>query len=928
MWYTLFPATIANRPATSSNPLTLPFKKTDFFLTRHLRILHRSLLQLMRPVRNQHLCKKPPTRRQQLKVLITAMLLLFAVCCISHKVYANSTDSGSRYQLDIPAAKVQEALARLAEQTGHQLLFAYGVVGTQQSSAVQGQHTVNSALHHMLNSTTLTGRLTERGVIVVADPSALHKTDSGRGNMKTNAKKHVLATLVGLFAAGGAVGVQAQDDGATAQASIDEVIVTATKRGEGISIQDTAMSITAISSETIEKRGFFEMRDYLSKVPGVVYFQSNPGTGALNIRGLSLGSGETNTGIYLGEMPLTTVIGSTPEIKLIDIERVEVLKGPQGTLYGSSAQTGTVRNIPVVPKLDQWEGSVTAGASSQSQSDDFNHSVSGVLNIPLIEDQLALRVSAYRYDNAGIVDSVSTPIRAETGEIAGKKILVEKDTDSSTFKGGRASLLWQLNDRFSSTLMIGAESGYISGDPLTIDGEGLGGYRISTFEGDSFTDNDLEFANLVLEYDLDWATLISSTSKNEYKSNDSSHYVTFRPTSGSVGPAWVESDILSQEIRLSSQLEEPWSYVAGVLYEDIQTVNGFAVIWDGSEETIPDFGTPAGASRTVYLFSKEIDYQQKALFGEISYAFNEQWELTAGGRYFDYKRRDIIPEVPATESQFAPAPTDFSTDEQGQTYKANLSYMPDDDSLIYLQWSEGFRLGRGQGEGFRELCDINNDGLIDGTAGRIGDRVDSDTTENMELGAKFTLLDNRFNLNTALFRVDWEGLPVTFFGDGNCAVTNNVGSASSQGIEWAADYAVTSSLLLSLSGAYIETEVTNDPLIPENNGRSLSYAPRVNAGLGVEYSFDVGGYPSFVRTDINYLGEYFTTHPERGVSGGDYVNIDLRAGIDIDQWSLALYAKNLTDEQVVLRYYGATTTSGSNIRATPRRIGLELKYAF
>ena len=200
MWYTLFPATIANRPATSSNPLTLPFKKTDFFLTRHLRILHRSLLQLMRPVRNQHLCKKPPTRRQQLKVLITAMLLLFAVCCISHKVYANSTDSGSRYQLDIPAAKVQEALARLAEQTGHQLLFAYGVVGTQQSSAVQGQHTVNSALHHMLNSTTLTGRLTERGVIVVADPSALHKTDSGRGNMKTNAKKHVLATLVGFFA--------------------------------------------------------------------------------------------------------------------------------------------------------------------------------------------------------------------------------------------------------------------------------------------------------------------------------------------------------------------------------------------------------------------------------------------------------------------------------------------------------------------------------------------------------------------------------------------------------------------------------------------------------------------------------------------------------------------------------------------------------
>ena len=202
------------------------------------------------------------------------------------------------------------------------------------------------------------------------------------------------------------------------------------------------------------------------------------------------------------------------------------------------------------------------------------------------------------------------------------------------------------------------------------------------------------------------------------------------------------------------------------------------------------------------------------------------------------------------------------------------------------------------------------------------------TTENIELGAKLTLLDNRLTVNAALFRVDWDNLPITFLGNGNvCSVTNNIGSARSQGIEWDVNYAVTSSLSFNLSAAYIEAEVTDDPITPDSVGKSLSFSPRSNAGVGVQYDFDLGLSPTFIRADVNYIGQYWSNHAESRVPVGDYVDVNVRAGIAWDNMSLSLYAKNLTNEDTVLRYFGFTEDT-ANTRVIPRRIGLELNYTF
>ena len=245
------------------------------------------LLPNRRPVRNTIRCAKPPTRTQQWKQAIATTVLILACGSYgqAHGSGAKATDS-TRYTFDIPSLKVEQALSQLAKQTGHQLLFSYAVVGSHNSTAVSGEHSLTSALQQLLQTTPLTGHLTERGVIVVTDTSARNHMDKGRGNMNITTKKGLLAGLVGVFAAGGAMQASGQDgQTATSQSVIDEILVTATKRAT--SLQDTPMSISALGSDTIEKRGLVGMDDYLRTVPGVSFQDRGAGQNSIVMRGIA-----------------------------------------------------------------------------------------------------------------------------------------------------------------------------------------------------------------------------------------------------------------------------------------------------------------------------------------------------------------------------------------------------------------------------------------------------------------------------------------------------------------------------------------------------------------------------------------------------------------------------------------------------------------
>ena len=229
-----------------------------------------------------------------------------------------------------------------------------------------------------------------------------------------------------------------------------------------------------------------------------------------------------------------------------------------------------------------------------------------------------------------------------------------------------------------------------------------------------------------------------------------------------------------------------------------------------------------------------------------------------------------------------------------------------------------------------DLCDVNNDGMLDHTEGDLTDRVDADTTENFELGGKFTLLDNRLTLNTAIFRIDWSNLPVTIANTtdacpGATAIINNLGEAKSEGVELEGSFAVTADLLVNFSAAYMDTELTESrPAAPAEVGESLPFAPQSSASLGVQYDFELADSPSFVRADMSYVGEYENGfQSDNYPTSGDYTKVNVRAGMSLNEsWSLGFYVNNLLGEDAT------TIDERTDLRVTPRKLGFEASYNF
>ena len=839
--------------------------------------------------------------------------------CILLASSASHSGSAERYQLNVESQTLEQALRSLANASGRQLLFPYDQMEALKSISISGRYTLEEALGIILKDTSLSGELTTEGVILVTPIQK--KSDRGS---EMNSKKKILAATIGLFMGGAGVQAQEVSSGEELDWLLEEVVVTANKRGEA-TLQDTAMAISVLSDEVIKQRGLVEFADYLTTIPGASFVEFDAGDKRIVFRGLAVtpNDQQSTSGAYLGEMPMSSASKAAFDIKLVDIERIEVLKGPQGTLYGSSALGGTVRSIPVAPNLQETEGYINVNISDLAESDDTNQSVVGAINIPLVEDQLALRVAAYNYDNAGYIDSISTPEAEAVAALAGATVVVQDDLAGSTYTGARASLLWSPSASLSSTLTLGAQT--VDVDGVNQVKMSLGGYQTDYLNTGGRQSNDIDYTNLTIEYDLGWGSLISSSSAVE---NNALLERNFFPVSAArtavFGPAnftaSTDVDIFSQELRLVSELDGSMQFLAGLFYEDVEQNFNPRIDWVGSNASENVFGQSILANSLQVL-----DYKQEAIFGEVSYQFNEMWELTIGGRHFDYDRVDTIKFL--GESAFKGVDAEEDLSESGQTYKANLSYTPHEDAHIYVQWSEGFRLGKGQGLPPASICDVDGDGKLDDTEAFLVNRVEADTTENVELGTKFTFFDKRLTVNTSIFRIKWDNLPVAIQGQSldclNFSVINNIGEAQTQGIELETNYQVTDDLVVNLAASYIDTE-WKDARPPVEVGERLVYAPRANARLGVQYNFDLRAYPAFIRTDIGYVGEY-ETYPKASASpqAGDYVNLSLRAGLSIDQWSIALYGANLTNEDSSLVF-----DSDTGNRLSPRKIGLEVSFNF
>lgn len=743
-------------------------------------------------------------------------------------------------------------------------------------------------------------------------------------------KKLSLAAVIGSLYAGG---ISAQ-----AAPILEEVVVTASKRGD-VNLQDTPMSISVASEDMIDKTGMVGMDDFLRTQPATNFLDRGAGRNGIIVRGVTASpQSDVTVGVYIGETPLTGLgssspgSGGNPDLKYVDMQQVELLRGPQGTLYGDGSIAGTVRAIPNQPDLSTFVGEITGSYSSTADEGDDNTMLRGVFNLPVVEDVFALRIVAYDYDNSGYYESVS-------GSNADKQIWADAfggitsdrdDIGSDEYTGGRISALWHVTDNFDASLTYITQDIEQSGLPESF--MALGDTRRAPFQrldgSHEALEMDLEVTNLEMNWDLGSFTITSSTSKAEADGiQDRDIGLFFGPLIDpgiADMPLFLEDsgafESFTQELRLNTQLDGSWQFLLGAFYQDVEKKHGQLLSFEG------DPGLDLFEGALLFDAKTKEELEQLAFFGEVSFDLTDQLTAVAGVRHYDYDQK--VTDTADGVFNGGPSQGSLKNDDSGQTYKIGLTYIPNETATYYATFSQGFRLGGPHPDVPSDICDLDGNGLIDGVGAALPDQIASDELDSFEVGAKFSLADGRATVNVAAYRIEWEGIPVDLTADCGFGVTLNAGEAESKGVEVEGQWLLSDMWRLNYGLSYVQAELTEEALGLGVSGDRLPGSPEFQASLGIQADFDVAGRPMFARADIAHTGEYFNNLQEQGINAGDFTTVNLRVGADIsDDISIDLFARNLTNEEG-LTWVETEIGDGRANYMRPRTIGIQLHARF
>ncbi len=866
---------------------------------------------------------------------------------------ADTLDLNRTLDLNIPAQPLPAALIELSKQAQLQIM-SRGNISQQTAPALTGHYTIAQALAQLLAGTNLQYSATGDNTIAVV-PAADAASTGASGEPEENVMKersNKPLTRLRLAQKGSQTqlaSAQSQESAGSAaeEASekVQEIIVTAQKRTERL--QDVPISIAVLTAEDINRRGLVNSEDYLRGMPGVNQVANSFGQSII-IRGIETATEYQNyssgaaTGAYFGETPTTDsagLSGSNVDIKLVDIERVEVLRGPQGTAFGNASMGGTVRVIPVAPKLDRVEGRVGAGYSTTSGTGGDNYMFQGVGNIPLIADKLAIRATAYKFEDSGYYRNRAgsdAAFQATIVPLGGQAFATDEDNVGAyRAMGGRASVLFQATEDLRFTLGYLTQKTEMDGYAIANSGPWdqtllrVGSLHVRRGQSLGFSDTHVNIANAVVEYDLGWADVLGTYSDIRGGTTFAVPFTLYSLMWPASRFADLDHEGRVAELRLATKFSGPWNFLAG-LYDE-RSKDSYIIpydYWFGDPAT--NFFAPGTRFLDTYLDWR--DLQQQAAFAEVSWQFLPGWTLTGGGRASRYDRTVQVdtsgPIYGASTSQRDEGEASTST------FRANLSYKPTENALLYAGWAQGFRLGKPQPEAPAGLCDKDNDGLFDGTNVTIASsgNVDSDGLDSYEVGGKFAFLDRRLSVDAAVFRMEWSNIPVSIRQNSACdwMYVANLGAALSEGFEVQANYRLTDAWRLDVGGSWLNARLTTDvPAQGFSAGDRLPASPKVNGNMALQYAFRLAGHQAFVRADAQYVGSFYGDIPQSpNLKAGDYVKVDATARIMMDSMSIDLFIRNLTDEDTFTSRGTAAPNAFFGYRPRPRTIGVQLGYQF
>ncbi len=861
----------------------------------------------------------------------------------------------SKVSLKIDATSMEQALSEFARQTGLQLVFpAEEVTQGLAAPRLTGSFTPQAALSQLLANSGLYYQFINENTVAIravrpADSEAGKKISGG--GLRGSGRGDVGLRLAHAGEAARADG-QAEDKSSAAaegarksaedRKDVSEIIVTATKRAQ--SVQDVPISIAVLTNEDIERRGLVGAADYMRGIPGASQVEAGYGGQLIIIRGMESQSRAQNyysgptTATYFGEAPTTNsaglIGGSNVDIKLVDIERVEVLRGPQGTAFGNSSMGGAVRTIPVAPKLDRFEGKLGAGYSATSGTGGDNTMFQAVGNLPIVADKLAVRAVAYRFSDSGYYRNRAgsdTAFQARIIGGAGGFAADENEVGAYRAFGGRIAALYQASERLRFTLSYLKQKTETDGWAAATTGEfeqsllQVAPEHVNRGQKEGLSDTHIGIANGVMEYDFGWADLVGT-----YSDIRSGTLLAFPITLFLTPYAYsIERDLNHREhvgeLRLATKLNGAWNFLAGLYVEKQHDYYPSESLWHGD---------PAASVLTGNNWSiDERELKQKAAFGEVSWTFLGNFTLTGGLRAFDYTRT-ILQEAARSKGAAFNTVTFGETDASGTTGRLNLSYKIGENALVYAGWAQGFRFGKPQPPQNNPLCDLNNDGVYDGTNITLASSgvLNADSVDSYEIGGKFASPGRRVMMDAAVFRMDWDKIPVAQILPCLSAVTMNGGTARSEGVELQASFQLTDAFSVSSGGSWIDATLTQDvPAFGAIAGDRLPGSPKVNANLGAQYQFNIAGHTAFVRTDAIYVGPFYNDLRGPRLANdraGDYVKLDASARMVMDHMYIDLYVHNVTDEDAFSFRGAGPYSEFFGFRLRPRTVGLQLGYDF
>jgi iron complex outermembrane receptor protein len=771
-----------------------------------------------------------------------------------------------------------------------------------------------------------------------------------------------LSVVVLASAAAAAPAARADDASATQSGAgyVQEVVVTAQKREERL--HDVPMGVTAITAEDLQNQQLTSLSDLASRVPGLTLTEVRPGNTRLTLRGQNVeGVGSTVT-TYIDDTPfgssnaLADGFGFTGDFDTWDLQRVEVLRGPQGTLYGAGSEGGLLKYVTNPPDPTKFAAAVQVGGEDVANGGGAGTG-KGMINVP-IGNLAAFRLSGYYEGLPGWIDDPS---------------LGEKNINKGYRDGIRAALLVNFTDNLSIRLNALGQDLHTDGTPDT-DVVGAGNLPLTPppnqFEPQNGNFNQQRFISEpdtfkyriysgTLNWNIGWGTFTSITSYGTTDQNGLSD-ATSQPAAPGTGPTGTFGDVATSLLPLVSTPPPGATAVAGLA--ETQAINikkwtqefrlassaGQTLEWQVGafythesstlDQTLPLFYIPTqvyvplpDALNGPSLENVSLDalYREWAGFAQVTYHFSPQWDLSLGGRWSENKQSanqsvtGVLPTLGGTPQQL----TSGDSTDTATTYSIAPRWHVSPDTMVYGRIASGYRPGGPNALPFNVPPSVPRE-------------YQADKTTNYEVGVRSDLLDKRLSVDVAAFLIDWKKIQLSEFvsvpGTPGFTINANGGTARSKGLEWTLGLTPVTGLTFTLTGAYIDAYLTSPaPDTGGNEGDRLPYVPKWSTSLDGSYTWRAfGDYNAFAGATWSYLGSRFpgfsTVESATGAFEAvprpelpSYNTVDLRAGLENGRWTFQLYCKNVGGTRGITFYDDLATPNygGAVVYTQPRTLG-------